>query len=117
MNAAAEEGIFDTTLGLLEKERRLVIVGKGHSASEIMFGEAKREQWRCITSLPACLSPLYTRRTRTTASQWHHRRRWQKSVFSVGTSKITSDGSDEEETDEDEGPDYKEESATKTPAV
>jgi len=40
-----------------------------------------------------------------------------KSVFSVGTSKITSDGSDEEETDEDEGPDYKEESATKTPAV
>ncbi len=30
-----------------------------------------------------------------------------KSVFSVGTSKIASDGSDEEETDEDEGSDYK----------
>ncbi len=39
-----------------------------------------------------------------------------KSVFSVGTSKITSYGSDEEETDEDEGSDY-EGSATKTPAV
>jgi hypothetical protein len=39
-----------------------------------------------------------------------------KSLFSVGTSKVTSDGSDEEETDEDEGSDYKE-SATKTPAV
>jgi hypothetical protein len=39
-----------------------------------------------------------------------------KSVFSVGTSKVTSDGSDEEETDEDEGSDY-EGSATKTPAV
>ncbi len=39
-----------------------------------------------------------------------------KSVFSIGTSKITSDGSDEEETDEDEGSDY-EGSATKTSAV
>ncbi len=34
----------------------------------------------------------------------------------MGTSKITSDGSDEEETDEDEGSDY-EGSATKTSAV
>jgi len=41
INAAAEEGIFDTTLGLLEKERRSVIIGKGHNASAIMFGEAK----------------------------------------------------------------------------
>ncbi len=41
INAAAEEGIFDTTLGLSEKERRSVIAGKGHNASEIMFGEAK----------------------------------------------------------------------------
>jgi len=40
-----------------------------------------------------------------------------KSVFSVGTSKITSDGSDEEETDEDEGSDYKEESPAKSKAV
>jgi len=39
-----------------------------------------------------------------------------KSVFSVCTSKITSDGLDEEETDEDEGSDYKG-SATKTSAV
>ncbi len=39
-----------------------------------------------------------------------------KSVFSMGTSKITSDGSDEEEMDEDEVSDY-EGSATKTPAV
>ena len=37
INAAAEECIFDTTLGLSEKERRSVIVGKGHNASEIIF--------------------------------------------------------------------------------
>jgi hypothetical protein len=40
-----------------------------------------------------------------------------KSVFSEGTSKITSDGSDEEETDKDEGSDYEEESTAKSLAV
>jgi len=53
INAAAEVGIFDTTLGLSESEHRSAIVGKGHP---------KREQWRCITSPPACPSLLYTRR-------------------------------------------------------
>jgi len=41
INAVEEEGIFDTTLGLLERERRSAIVGKGHDTSKIMFGEAK----------------------------------------------------------------------------
>ena len=41
ITAAAEEGHFDTPLGLSERERRSAIVGKGHDASEIMFGEAK----------------------------------------------------------------------------
>ncbi len=41
INAAAEEGIFNTTLGLPEKERRSVIAVKGHNTSKIMFGEAK----------------------------------------------------------------------------
>jgi hypothetical protein len=41
INAAAEEGIFDTTLGLSERERRSAIAGKGYDASEIVFGEAK----------------------------------------------------------------------------
>jgi len=40
-----------------------------------------------------------------------------KLVFSVGTSKITSDGSGEEETDEDDGSDYKEEGAAKSSGV
>ena len=40
INAAAKEGIFDTTLGLSDKERRSAIAGKGYVASEIMFGEA-----------------------------------------------------------------------------
>ena len=38
-------------------------------------------------------------------------------VFSVGTSKITSDVSGEEETDKDEGSDYEEENKTEYSAV
>jgi len=41
INAAAEEGIFDTTLGLSEREHRSAIADKGPDASKIMFGEAK----------------------------------------------------------------------------
>ncbi len=38
INAAAVEGIFNTTLGLSERERRSAIASKGHDASKIMFG-------------------------------------------------------------------------------
>jgi hypothetical protein len=41
INTAAEERIFDTTLGLSEKGRRSAIASKGHVASKIRFGEAK----------------------------------------------------------------------------
>jgi hypothetical protein len=41
INIVEEEGIFNTTLGLSERERRSAIAGKGHDASKIMFGEAK----------------------------------------------------------------------------
>jgi len=40
--AVAAEGIFDTTLGLSEKECRTSTTSKGHDASEIMFWEAKK---------------------------------------------------------------------------
>ncbi len=62
INAAAEEGIFDTTLRLSERERRSAIAGKGHDASKKCSEKPKREQWRRITSPPACPSLLYTRR-------------------------------------------------------
>ncbi len=42
INAIAGEGIFDTTLGLSEKERRTATApSKGQDVSAIMFGEAK----------------------------------------------------------------------------
>ncbi len=116
IDAAAEEGIFDTTLGLSERERRSAITGKGHDASEIRFGKAKEGAVEAHNfSSSMSITTIHSKNvndSKSVASQ----KTLAKSVFSVGTSKVTSDGSDEEETDEDEGSDY-EGSATKIPAV
>jgi len=117
INAAAEEGIFDTTLGLSEKERRSVIVGKGHNTSEIMFREAKEgvvEAHNFSSSMS--ITTIHSKNENDSKSVVSQKT-LAKSVFSVGTSKITSDGLDEEETDKDEGSDYEEESTAKSLAV
>ena len=116
INTAAEEGIFDTTLGLSERERRSAIAGKGHDASEIVFGEAKEGAVEAHNfSSSMSITTIHSKNvndSKSVASQ----KTLAKSVFSVGTSKITSNGSDEVKTDKDEGSGY-EGSATKTPAV
>ena len=116
INAVEEEGIFDTTLGSSERERRSAIVGKGHDASNIMFGEAKEGAVEAHNfSSSMSITTIHSKNvnnSKSVASQ----KTLAKSVFSVGKSKITSDGSDEEETDKDKGSDY-EGSATKTSAV
>ena len=116
INTVEEEGIIDTTLGLSEKERRSAIVGKGHDASEIMFGEAKEGAVEAHNfSSSMSITTLHSKNvnnSKSVASQ----KMPENSVFSMGTSKITSNGLGEEEMDEDKGSDYKE-SATKTSAV
>ncbi len=68
INTAAEEGIFDTTLGLSERERRSAIAGKGHVAFKIMFGGAKEG---AVEAHNFSSSAFIT----TTASQSPHRKR------------------------------------------
>jgi len=116
INAAAEEGIFDSTLGLLERERRSAISGKGHDASKIMFGEAKEGAVKVHNfSSSMSITTIHSKNVNDSKSVASHKM-LAKSVFSMGTSKITSDRSDEEEMDEDEGSDY-EGNTTKTSAV
>ena len=103
INTVEEEGIFDTTLGLSEKERRSVIAGKGHNASEIMFGEAKEGAVEVHNfSSSMSITTIHSKNENDSKSVVSQKT-LAKLVFSVGTSKITSDGSDEEETDEDDG--------------
>jgi len=117
INAAAEEGIFDTTLGLPEKERRSVIAGKGHNASKIMFGEAKEGAVEVHNFSSSMSITTIHSKNKNDSKSVVSQKTLTKSVFSVGTSKIASDGSDEEETDEDDGSDYKEESTAMSLAV
>ena len=41
INAATTQGIFDLTLGLSDKEKRTMIIGRTHDVSAITFGKAK----------------------------------------------------------------------------
>ncbi len=113
INAIAGEGIFNTTLGLSEKECRTATTSKEHDASAIMFGEAKEgavEVHNFFSS--ASITTIHSKKVddrRSVATQ----KTLAKLVFSMATSKVTSDGSDEEEMDEDEGSDYKAGSAKK----
>jgi hypothetical protein len=113
INAVAGEGIFDTTLGLLEKECRTATASKGHDASAIMFGEAKEGAVEAHNfSSSASITTIHSKKvddSRSVAMQ----KTLAKLVFSMATSKVTSDGLDEEEMDKDEGSDYKTGSAKK----
>ncbi len=40
-NAAMIQGKYNLTLGLSDKERRMLVAGKAHEASAITFGEGK----------------------------------------------------------------------------
>ncbi len=41
INAASTQGIYDITLGLLDKEKWMMVLGRAHEASAITFGEAE----------------------------------------------------------------------------
>ncbi len=83
----------------------MVIAGKGHNASKIMLGEAKEgavEAHNFSSSMSITTIHLKNENDSKSVVSQKMLTKW---VFSVGTSKITSDGLDEEETDEDEGSD------------
>ena len=71
-----------------------------------MFGEAKEGAVEAHNfSYSMSITTIHSKNvndSKSVASQ----KTLAKSVLSVGTSKITSNGLDEEETDEDEGSDY-----------
>jgi hypothetical protein len=81
-----------------------------------MFGEAKEGAVKAHNfSSSASITTIHSKNvndSKSVASQ----KMLAKSVFSMATSKITSDGLEEEEMDEDEGSDY-DGSATKTSGV
>ncbi len=114
INAVAGEGIFDITLGLSEKDRMTATASKGHDASEIMFREANEGAVEVHNfSSSASITTIHSKNvsdSKSVATQ----KMLAKLVFSIATSKVTSNGSDKKEMDEEEGSDYKEGPAKKT---
>jgi hypothetical protein len=51
INAAMTQGIYDLTLGLSDKERRVMVAGKAHEASAITYGEAREGAMEVIERL------------------------------------------------------------------
>jgi hypothetical protein len=109
INAVAGKGIYDKLLGLSDKERREATASKGYNASAIMFGEAKEGAVEAYNfSSSASITTLHSKNVSNSRSVTTEKT-LAKSVFSIATSKVTSDGSEEErevenDSDYDAGP-------------
>jgi hypothetical protein len=55
INAVTTQGIYDLTLGLLDKERRTMVTGKAHEASASTYGEAREGLMEAHNFLSAAL--------------------------------------------------------------
>jgi hypothetical protein len=112
INTVAGEGIYDTFLGLLDKERREATASKGYNALAIMFGEAKKGAVEANNfSSSASITMLHSKNMSNSRSVTTEKM-LAKSVFSITTSKVTSDGSEEEREEENDS-DYDAGPATK----
>jgi hypothetical protein len=102
INEVAGEGIYNTLLGLLDKERREATASKGYNASAIMFGEAKEGAVEAYNfSSSASITTLHLKNVSNSRSVTREKT-LAKSVFSIATSKVTSDGLEEEKEEEND---------------
>jgi hypothetical protein len=92
INAVASADIYDTTLGPSDKEQRTAATSKGYNTSAIMFGEAKEGAVEAHNfSSKSSVTTIHSNNmddSRTVATE----RTLARSVFSMATSKVESDG-------------------------
>jgi hypothetical protein len=104
INAATTQGIYDLTLGLLDKERRTMVTGKAHKSSAITYGEAREGSMEAHNFLSAALiTSIHTRnKKKRDASLVAMAKSLAKSVFSIRTMrlKVTEDKMEESEEEE-----------------
>jgi hypothetical protein len=95
INAAATQGIFDLILGLSDKEKRVIIIGRTHEASAISFGKAQERLMEAynFSSEQSVTSTHTINQKKKKANTDVLVRSLAKSVFSIntGTSKVTAD--------------------------
>ncbi len=120
INATTTQGIYDLTLGLSDKERRVLVAGKAHEASAITYGEAKEGAIKAHNfSSNASLTMIHSSNERKRdAKSVASSKTLAKLVYSIDTSKVTEDRmEDEKEDEEEESEDNKNPSANKKVAI
>ncbi len=105
INAATTQGIYDLTLGLLDKERRTMVAGKAHKASAITYWEA-REGLMEAHNFPSAtlITSIHTRNEKKRdASSVAMFKSLAKSVFAIKTTmlKVTEGKMEESKEEED----------------
>ncbi len=111
INVVAGEGIYDTSLGLLDKECRTATASKGYNTSAIMFGEAKEGAIKAHNFFSSTSITTIHSKNMSNSRSVAMEKTLAKSIFSIATSKVTSEGS-EEEMDKDNDSDSDAGSAT-----
>jgi hypothetical protein len=102
INVVAEEGIYDTSLGLLDKERRSAAASRGYKASAIMFGEANEGAVEAHNFSSSTSVTMIHSKNMGNHGSVATEKTLAKSVFSMGTCKMTSDGLEEEMEEDNE---------------
>ncbi len=104
INAATTQGIYNLTLGLSNKERRVLVAGKAHEASAITYGEAKEGAVKAHNfSSKASVTTIHSSNKRKRkAKSVTTAKTLAKLVYSINTSKVTEDGTEDENTSKEE---------------
>jgi hypothetical protein len=113
INAVAREGIYDMLLGLSDRERRTATASKGYNASAILFEEAKEGAAKAHNFSSSMSITMINSKNMSNSRSVAMEKMLAMSIFSIATSKVTSEGS-EEEMDKDNDSDSNVGSATKT---
>ncbi len=105
INAATIQGIYDLTLGLSDKERQVMVAGKAHEASAVTYGEAREGVMEAHNfSSSASITTTHSRNEKKQdAKSVASEKTLAKSVYSIDTSKVTEDDTDEERNGSGEG--------------
>jgi hypothetical protein len=101
---ANAEGIYDLSLGLLEKEKQLSIAGKSHNALAISFGEAPEGAVEAhnFSALASVTTTHSCNKKKRDAESVVTKQTLAKSIMSIGMIKVTNEskGKNEDESND-----------------
>ncbi len=104
INAATTQGIYNLMLHLSDKQRRVLVAGKAHKASAITYREAKEGAVKAhnfLSKASVTMIHLSNKRKRD-AKSVAIAKTLAKSVYSIDTSNVTEDGTEDELTGKEE---------------